>query len=85
VPVLPKVNEVFEELASCTRIETAGHVRYGTLVPLTPETLAKIVAEPGCCAVKTPVPVSAVMTLAVPLQVADPLLKVAVVGGVLAP
>ena len=52
---------------------------------LTPETLAKIVVEPGFWAVNTPLGVSAVITLAVPLPVALPLLSVAVVGGVVAP
>ena len=60
-------------------------IRYGTATLFTPETLPKTVVEPGFCAVNTPVPVSAVMTFAVPLQVAVPLLNVAVVGGVVAP
>ena len=50
----------------------------------TPETLAKTVVVPGVCAVSTPA-VIAVLTVAVPLHVAVPLLKVAVVGAMVAP
>ena len=41
--------------------------------------------EPGISAVRVPLGASAVMTVAVPLQVAEPLLSVAVVGGVVPP
>src|SRR5450755_4285789 len=44
-----------------------------------------MVVAPGPSAVKTPPPLNAVMTVAVPLQVAVPLLNVAVVGGIVAP
>lgn len=47
--------------------------------------MPKIVVEPGFCAVKTPALFSAVITLAVPLQVAEPLLSEAVVGATVAP
>ena len=40
---------------------------------------------PGILAVRVPLTASAVMTVAVPLQVAEPLLSVAVVGGVAPP
>jgi hypothetical protein len=66
-------------------MDATGQVRYGTATLFTPETLPKTDVEPGFCAVKTPLAVSAVMTFAVPLQVAVPLLNVAVVGGVVAP
>jgi hypothetical protein len=62
-----------------------GHVRALTPTLFTPETLAKIVVEPGFWAVRPLLAVSAVTTLAVPLQVAVPLLSVAIVGGVVAP
>jgi hypothetical protein len=52
---------------------------------LTPETLAKIVVVPGVPAVTVLLGASAVITVAVPLQVAEPLLSVAVVGGVVPP
>ena len=79
------VNEVFDELASWTNMYIAGQVRYGTPTLLTPETLPKTVVKPGFRAVTSHWRVSAVMTLAVPLHVAVPLLSVAVVGGVVAP
>jgi nitrate reductase NapE component len=66
-------------------MDATGQVRYGTATLFTPETLPKTVVEPGFCAVKTPLAVSAVITFAVPLHVAVPVLSVAVVGGVVAP
>jgi hypothetical protein len=85
VPFGASVNDVLEELASCTIMVATGQVRYGTATLFTPETLPKTVVEPGFCAVKVPLAVNAVMTFAVPLHVAVPLLNVAVVGGVVAP
>jgi hypothetical protein len=66
-------------------MDATGQVMYGRPGLLRPETLAKIVVEPGVSAVRPALGVSAVMTFAVPLQVAEPLLSVAVVGGVVAP
>jgi nitrate reductase NapE component len=66
-------------------MDTTRQVSYGRPGLLRPETLAKIVVEPGVSAVRPTLGVSAVMTFAVPLQVAEPLLSVAVVGGVVAP
>ena len=85
VPFGVSVNEVLDEFASCTMMVATGQVRYGTATLFSPETLPKTVVEPGFCAVKVPLAVSAVITFATPLQVAVPLLNVAVVGGVVAP
>jgi hypothetical protein len=47
--------------------------------------LAKMEVEPGALAVRTPLLTSEVITIAEPLQVAEPLLSVADVGGVIPP
>lgn len=85
MPPVVIVKVVLEEFASCTIIDATGHVRYWAPGLLTPETLAKIVVVPGILAVSVPLAASAVMTFAVPLHVAEPLLSVAVVGGVVPP
>ncbi len=72
-------------VALCTKMDATGQVTYGTPGLLRPETLAKIVVEPGISAVRVVLGASAVMTFAVPLHVAEPLLSVAVVGGVVPP
>lgn len=84
VPPVLKVKEVSELVALRTAMLATGQVRYDAPTLFTPETLAKTVVAPGVPAVSTPL-VSAVMTFAVPLQVAVPLLRVAVVGGVVPP
>jgi hypothetical protein len=84
VPCGASVKLVLELLASCTTMLWTGHVRYDVPTLFTPETVAKTVVVPGACAVSTPL-VIAVLTVAVPLQVAVPLLKVAVLGAIVAP
>jgi Ni,Fe-hydrogenase III small subunit len=78
------VNDVWELLALVTMMVATGHVRYDVPTLFTPETLAKTVVAPGTPAVSTPL-LSEVATFAVPLQVAVPLVSVAVVGGVVPP
>jgi hypothetical protein len=84
VPGGVRENVVPEPLELCTRMLVTGQVVYAEPVPFTPDTLAKSDVAPGVCAVMTPL-VSAVCMVAVPLQVAVPLLNVACTGGVAAP